>query len=69
MELLTLSSALDPKDNSKLFNIEEIYKLAEKFYLYNFSEYERILLKSQLQHYGLDIPNHFKDTGTLSELC
>ncbi|KAL1309523.1 hypothetical protein AAHE18_17G184000 [Arachis hypogaea] len=68
MELLTLSTALDPKDNFKLFNIQNICKLAEKFYLSDFSDQERILLNAQLQHYAFDIPNHVKDVGTLSEL-
>ncbi|XP_016195632.1 uncharacterized protein LOC107636648 [Arachis ipaensis] len=69
MELLTLSIALDLKDNFKLFNIQNICKLAEKFYPSDFSDYERILLNAQLQHYAFDILNHLKDVGTLSELC
>ncbi|XP_025702777.1 uncharacterized protein [Arachis hypogaea] len=69
MELLTLSTALDPKDNFKLFNIQNICKLVEKFYPLDFSDHEMILLNAQLQHYTSDIPNHLKDVGTLSELC
>ncbi|KAL1289943.1 hypothetical protein AAHE18_20G094200 [Arachis hypogaea] len=69
IELLTLSCALDPKDNFKSFNIEEISKLAEKFYPLDFSSNELNILKSQLQHYQHDIPNHLKGIGTLSELC
>ncbi|XP_015954253.1 uncharacterized protein LOC107478631 [Arachis duranensis] len=69
MELLTLSTALDPKDNFKLFNIQNICKLAEKFYPSDFSDHKRILLNAQLQHYAFDIPNHLKDVGTLFELC
>ncbi|XP_057734603.1 uncharacterized protein LOC130950059 [Arachis stenosperma] len=69
MELLTLSTALDPKDNFKLFNIQNICKLAENFYPSNFSDHEMILLNAQLQHYAFNIPNHLKDIGTLSELC
>ncbi|QHN82620.1 Zinc finger MYM-type protein [Arachis hypogaea] len=69
IELLTLSCALDPKDNFKSFNIEEISKLAEKFYPLDFPSNELNILKSQLQHYQHDIPNHLKGIGTLSELC
>ncbi|XP_020967647.1 zinc finger protein 862-like [Arachis ipaensis] len=69
IELLTLSCALDPNDNFKSFNIEEISKLAEKFYPIDFPSNELNILKSQLQHYQHDIPNHLKGIGTLSELC
>ncbi|KAL1362984.1 hypothetical protein AAHE18_03G119100 [Arachis hypogaea] len=69
IELLTLSCALDPKDNFKSFNIEEISKLAEKFYPLDFPSNELNILKSQLQHYQHDIPNHLKGIGTISELC
>ncbi|XP_016165275.1 zinc finger MYM-type protein 1-like [Arachis ipaensis] len=69
IELLTLSCALDPKDNFKSFNIEEISKLAEKFYPLDFPSNELNILKSQLQHYQHDIPNHLKGIGTLSKLC
>ncbi|XP_057744827.1 uncharacterized protein LOC130962657 [Arachis stenosperma] len=69
IELLTLSCALDPKDNFKSFNIEEISKLTEKFYPLDFLSNELNILKFQLQHYQHDIPNHLKDIGTLFELC
>ncbi|KAL1349338.1 hypothetical protein AAHE18_07G149900 [Arachis hypogaea] len=69
IELLTLSCALDPKDNFKSFNIEEISKLAEKFYPIDFPSNELNIFKFQLQHYQHDIPNHLKGIGTLSELC
>jgi hypothetical protein len=38
MELLVLSSTLEPKDNFKSFKAYAIYKLAEKFYLEDFNE-------------------------------
>ncbi|XP_020967725.1 uncharacterized protein LOC110262386 [Arachis ipaensis] len=69
IELLTLSYALDPKDNFKSFNIEEISKLAEKFYPLDFPSNELNILKSQLKHYHHDIPNHLKGIGKLFELC
>ncbi|XP_073121087.1 uncharacterized protein [Henckelia pumila] len=33
VELLRLNAALEPRDNFKLFNVDDIYNLAEKFYL------------------------------------
>ncbi|XP_034897677.1 uncharacterized protein [Populus alba] len=38
VELLVLSSALEPKDNFKSFKVDAIYKLAEKFYPEDFNE-------------------------------
>lgn len=37
MELLILTSALEPKSNFKSFDVNHICKLAEKFYLSDFS--------------------------------
>jgi hypothetical protein len=51
MELLVLSSALEPKDNFKSFKADAVYKLAEKFYPENFNEQEMYYLRSQLEHY------------------
>jgi hypothetical protein len=38
MELLTLSSALDPNDAYKSFNIDDICSLTEKYYSLDFSK-------------------------------
>jgi len=51
VELLVLSSALEPKDNFKSFKVDVIYKLAEKFYPEDFNEQEMNYLRSQLEHY------------------
>ncbi|XP_042415257.1 uncharacterized protein LOC122004433 [Zingiber officinale] len=40
VELLMLSSALDPKDNFNRFNIDKICNLAKKYYPENFIEQE-----------------------------
>ncbi|XP_059429354.1 uncharacterized protein LOC132163185 [Corylus avellana] len=71
VELLILSVALSPKDAYKSFKIDDICKLAEKFYPRDFTEQEKICLKFQLQHYKLDVPKHqdFQNMSTLSELC
>ncbi|XP_028064331.1 uncharacterized protein LOC114267498 [Camellia sinensis] len=45
MELLVLSSALDPRDGYRSFNIDDICKLANKFYPMDFSEQEKLHLK------------------------
>ncbi|KAL5781907.1 hypothetical protein ACOSP7_006936 [Xanthoceras sorbifolium] len=58
MELLTLSSALDPRDSFKSFNIDNIYKLADKFYPMDFIEHERDLLSFELKHYKLYVSSH-----------
>jgi len=71
VELLTLSVALSPKDAYKSFKIDDICKLAEKFYPKDFNKQERFCLKFHLEHYKLDVPKHsdFQNMSTLSELC
>ena len=59
VELLNLSSALNPKNAYKSFNIDNICKLVEKFYPHDFTKQEKTLLRFQLQHYEFDV----------SELC
>ncbi|XP_057448051.1 uncharacterized protein LOC130739690 [Lotus japonicus] len=55
MELLILSSALDPKENFKSFGNEKICKLVEKFYADDFFELEKRNLSFQLRHYHSNI--------------
>ncbi|KAL5789875.1 hypothetical protein ACOSQ2_004763 [Xanthoceras sorbifolium] len=71
MELLTLSSALDPRDGFKSFNIDNICKLADKFYPMDFTEHERDLLSFELKHYKLYASQQqvFQKMSTISELC
>ncbi|XP_028118402.1 uncharacterized protein LOC114315969 [Camellia sinensis] len=71
MELLILSSALDPRDDYSLFKIEDICKLANQFYPNDFIEQEKIHLKFQLQNYEIDILKHleFQQLLTISNLC
>ncbi|KAL5764902.1 hypothetical protein ACOSQ2_017496 [Xanthoceras sorbifolium] len=71
MELLTLSSALDPRDDFKSFNIDNICKLADKFYPMDFTEHERDLLNFELKHYKLYVSQQqvFQKMSTISELC
>ena len=60
IELLKLSTTLYPKNNYKLFCVEDICLLVDKFYPEDFSDQEKTHLRFQLQHYKLDVPNHLK---------
>jgi hypothetical protein len=71
IELLKLSTVLDPKNNYKLFNVEDICLFVDKFYPEDFPDQEKIHLKLQLQHYELDVPNHskLKNMSSIADLC
>ncbi|KAH9721133.1 TTF-type domain-containing protein [Citrus sinensis] len=71
MELLTLSSALDPIYGFKLFDIDRICCLAEKFYPHDFTANEIFALRRELEHYKFDVLSHplFQKVASLSELC
>ncbi|XP_062167014.1 uncharacterized protein LOC133873313 [Alnus glutinosa] len=68
VELLRLSAPLSPQDAYKSFKIDDICSLVEKFYPQDFTEQEKIILRFQLDHYKLDVPN-FQNMSTLSKLC
>ncbi|XP_020982421.1 uncharacterized protein LOC107458849 [Arachis duranensis] len=71
VELLTLSSTLDPRENYKLFSVKRVCELVERFYPGDFSDQEKIHIRMQAQHYELDVPNHVELTNlcTISKLC
>ncbi|XP_075478821.1 uncharacterized protein LOC142519674 [Primulina tabacum] len=71
VKLPTLSCALEPKKKFKLFNVDHIYRLAEKFYYLDFNSQDLHHLKMQLDHYKLDVAGHerFQNLSTISELC
>jgi len=71
VELLVLSSALEPKDNFKSYKVDVIYKLVEKFISEDFNEHEMNYLRSQLEHYQIDVIHHesFQNMSIISELC
>ncbi|KAI8560948.1 hypothetical protein RHMOL_Rhmol04G0296100 [Rhododendron molle] len=71
IELLILSTALDPRDDYKSFKVEDICKLTEKYYPSDFTEQEKLHLRFQLQNYELDNFKHpeFQNLTTISELC
>ncbi|XP_071905762.1 uncharacterized protein [Coffea arabica] len=58
VELLVLSTALDLRNGVILFKIDNICKLAEKFYPNDFMEQELVRLRIEFQHFELNIPNH-----------
>ncbi|XP_074346932.1 uncharacterized protein LOC141685745 [Apium graveolens] len=71
VQLLRLSSSLEPKNNFRLFDIQHICTLATSFYPANFGQQEMLHLKLQLDHYKIDVVKHakFQDLSTISELC
>ncbi|XP_028052388.1 zinc finger MYM-type protein 1-like [Camellia sinensis] len=70
VELLNLSSALDPRDVSETSRIDDICRLVENFYLQDFKDQEKIQLRMQLHHYEHNVVQHadYKKLSTISEL-
>ncbi|CAN0875077.1 Zinc finger MYM-type protein 1 [Linum grandiflorum] len=58
VDLLKLSSALDPTDGYKAFDVDAICNLARKHYYIDFSEQEVEALEFQLRHFHLDVCTH-----------
>ncbi|KAK9713266.1 hypothetical protein RND81_06G016100 [Saponaria officinalis] len=58
IELLSLSSSLDPNRKFQNFKADDIYKLVSKFYPADFTEQEKLNLKSQLDLFLLEIKEH-----------
>lgn len=54
---LYLSLSLNVRSVYKLFKIDNICSIVEKFYPQNFPEWE-IQLKFQVQHYEYNVPHH-----------
>ncbi|XP_073279492.1 uncharacterized protein [Primulina huaijiensis] len=71
IELLTLCEALNPSDGFKSFSESAIYSLIDKFYPNDFSKDDMKHLKTQLDHYKLDVfeDPRFKDVDSLPKLC
>ncbi|XP_075494879.1 uncharacterized protein LOC142532472 [Primulina tabacum] len=68
VELLSLSTALDPKNSFDSFNSDDICKLAKKFYPEDFTDQEIVALEYELIHYKLDVMQNL-NVSTLVELC
>ncbi|XP_042418961.1 zinc finger MYM-type protein 1-like [Zingiber officinale] len=68
VELLSLSTALDPKNSFDSINSDDICKLAKKFYPEDFTNQDIVALEYELVHYKLDVMQNLK-ASTLVELC
>ncbi|XP_042396360.1 uncharacterized protein LOC121986457 [Zingiber officinale] len=68
VELLSLSTDLDPKNSFESINTDDICKLATKFYPEDFTNQDIIALNYELVHYKLDVIQNLK-ASTLVELC
>ncbi|KAH9685797.1 TTF-type domain-containing protein [Citrus sinensis] len=68
LELLTLSSTLNPIDAFKSFKIEDICSLAERFYPEDFTKIELQALRRQLECFEIDIHSlqEFQNITSLS---
>ena len=71
MELLTLSSALDPREAYESFRVNDICSLVDNFYPIDFTDDEKNDLKKELDLYKYDVVQHlgFKNLKNISELC
>ncbi|KAH9779330.1 TTF-type domain-containing protein [Citrus sinensis] len=71
LELLTLSSSLNPIDAFKSFKIEDICSLAERFYPEDFTKIELQALRRQLECFETDIHSlqEFQNITSLAKLC
>ncbi|CAM8925564.1 unnamed protein product [Rhodiola kirilowii] len=66
VELIILSSTLDPKEMRTTLRVDDICKLVEKFYPTDFDEDERISLRMELQHF--ELVRQLPDFNTLTEI-
>ncbi|GKE41347.1 zinc finger MYM-type protein 1-like protein [Tanacetum coccineum] len=71
MDLLTLGSALVPKNDSNSYIIDEICLLVEKYYPADFTEQERLRLSSELEIFNIERSKNPKlsKVSTIVELC
>ena len=71
VELLNLSSTLDPKEARESFRSIDIFLLVSKFYPKDFTNQEMTLLKAEVDHYEHNVVRHsdFKKLSSISELC
>ncbi|XP_073294927.1 uncharacterized protein [Primulina huaijiensis] len=71
MNLLMLSSALNPQNASDSLRYMDICKLVENFYPQDFTSEEKERLEMQLKHYEHNVVkgSHSKSLSTISELC
>ncbi|KAK4583825.1 hypothetical protein RGQ29_021805 [Quercus rubra] len=70
MELLRLSSALEPREALKSFRISDLCLLVKNFYLQDFTDYDKQVLEKELYHFEHNVVQdpEFKTLKSLSEL-
>ena len=70
-ELLMLTSTLNPRDGFKLFDVDNICKLASKFYPADFTERELSHLKYELNHFNIysRTSNELQEISNVPEFC
>ena len=70
MELLRLSSALEPWEALKSFRSSELCLLVKNFYLQDFTDYDKQVLENELYHFEHNVVQDpkFKKLKNLSEL-
>ena len=70
MELLRLSSALEPREALKSFRSSDHCLLVENFYPQDFTDYDKQVLKKELYHFKHNVVQdpEFKELKSLSEL-
>ena len=71
MELLRLSSALEPREALNSFRISDLCLLVKKFHPQDFTDYDKQVLEKDLYHYehNVDQDPEFKKLKSLFELC
>ncbi|XP_050289744.1 uncharacterized protein LOC126727886 [Quercus robur] len=70
MELLRLSSALEPREALKSFRISDLCLLVKNFYPQDFTDYDKQVLEKELYHFKHNVvqDSEFKKLKSLSEL-
>ncbi|XP_030958383.1 zinc finger MYM-type protein 1-like [Quercus lobata] len=70
MELLRLSSALEPREALKSFRISDLCLLVKNFYPQDFTDYDKQVLEKELYHFEHNVVQdpEFKKLKSLSEL-
>ena len=70
MELLRLSSTLEPREALKSFKSSDLCLLVENFYPQDFTDYDKQVLKNELYHFEHNVVQdpEFKELKSLSEL-
>ena len=71
MELLRLSSALEPREALKFFKSSDLCLLLKNFYLQDFTNYNKQVLENELYHFKHNVVQdlEFKNLNSLSKLC